>query len=84
MNARRQRKGSRPTKARTPKHDMEGLYPMQTTIVLVVYDLRDVRQWEQAGRDRRAWGREMTQIHALDDDHVVIEFMAGGALGASA
>ena len=42
--------------------------------IWVVYDLRDAQQWEQAGRDRRAWGHEMTEIHRLDNDHFIIEF----------
>ncbi len=47
--------------------------------IVVLYDLRDPDAWERAGRERRAWGRERTVVHALDNDHVVIEFMPGGA-----
>lgn len=52
--------------------------------VLVLYDLRDAAAWQQAGRDRETWGRECSVIHGLDNDHVVIEFRPGGALGAAA
>lgn len=51
---------------------------------LVIYDLRDPVAWERAGRDRHVWGRELSEIYDLDNDHVVIEFKAGGALEASA
>jgi hypothetical protein len=46
---------------------------------LVLYDLRDPEAWARAGRERAAWGHERATIHALDNDHVVIEFRAGGA-----
>jgi hypothetical protein len=49
-----------------------------------VYDLRDPDAWERAGRERAAWGRMWTEIHTLDNDHVIIEFKPGGALEASA
>ncbi len=52
--------------------------------ILVFYDLRDPVQWTAAGEERRAWGRERTEIHVLDNDHIVIEYMAGGALEVSA
>jgi hypothetical protein len=52
--------------------------------IVAAYDLRDPDAWERAGRERRAWGRERTVVHALDDDHVVIEFMPGGARELSA
>ncbi len=52
--------------------------------VVKVYDLRDPEAWERAGRERCAWGRERTEIHRLDNDHVIIEFKPGGALEASA
>jgi hypothetical protein len=57
---------------------------MEPESTLVLYDLRDVEAWKRAGKDRRAWGRELTEVHDLDRDHVVIEFKAGGALEASA
>ncbi len=52
--------------------------------IWVLYDLRDAQQWKQAGRDRRTWGHEMTKIHTVTNDVIVIEFLAGGALEASA
>lgn len=52
--------------------------------VLVIYDLRDPGQWKQAGHDRETWGRECSVIHSLDNDRIIIEFKAGGALGATA
>lgn len=52
--------------------------------MIVVYDLRDPAQWTGARRDREAWGRERSEIHPLDNDHVAIEFRAGGALGLEA
>ena len=55
------------------------VYPSDRPATLVVYDLRDSEAWTRAGRERAAWGRERATIHALDDDHVVIKFRAGGA-----
>lgn len=46
---------------------------------LVLYDLRDIEAWERAGRERQAWGTERTEIHTLDNDHLVIEFWPGAA-----
>jgi hypothetical protein len=57
---------------------------MYTTSTLVIYDLRDPKQWEQAGRDRRTWGRSQSEAHTLDNDPIIIEFKAGGALERSA
>lgn len=60
-------------------------YPSEVAeAMIVVYDLRDPDTWERAHRERRAWGGEYSEIHALDNDHVVIEFRPGGALEASA
>jgi hypothetical protein len=53
---------------------------MQQTSTLVMYDLSDPKQWEQARRDRRAWDREHSEIHVLTNDAIVIEFKAGGAM----
>ena len=52
--------------------------------VVKVYDLRDPEAWERAGREHAAWGRERSEIHRLDNDHVIIEFKPGGALEALA
>ncbi len=52
--------------------------------IAVLYDLRDPAQWAAASETRRAWGRERSEIHVLDNDHIVIEFRAGGALEVSA
>ena len=58
-------------------------YPTERVeAILVLYDLRNPAQWTAAGEDRRAWGRERTAIHTLDLDHIIIEFLPGGALGA--
>lgn len=57
---------------------------MQPESTLVVYDLRDAEAWARAGRECRAWGLGMIEIHELDLDHVLIEFKAGGALEKSA
>ncbi len=55
-------------------------YPTDADEAIVVfYDLADPDAWERAGRERRAWGREKTEIHPLTNDAIVIEFMAGGA-----
>jgi hypothetical protein len=57
---------------------------MQTS-TFKVYDLNDPEQWERAALDRQAWGRTLTEIHALDNDHIIIEFFKpGGTLEASA
>lgn len=63
---------------------MEGLYPMQTASTMVVYDLRDPEAWMRAHRERAAWGKNYTAVHILGPDHIILEFMAGGALEASA
>lgn len=60
------------------------VYPRFGDGTLVVYDLRDPAQWTGARRDREAWGRERAEIHALDNDHIIIEYKPGGALEASA
>ncbi len=56
------------------------LYPNNADeAIAVLFDLRDPEAWERAGRERRAWGRKLTTIHTLDNDHVVIVFLPGGA-----
>lgn len=50
---------------------------------LVVFDLRDAEAWEQAGRARTAWGRNHSEIHALDNDHVAIVFWGAEELEAA-
>jgi hypothetical protein len=51
---------------------------------ITVYDLRDPPAQEQASTDLYAWGRQWTEIHILDNDHVAIEFKPRRALeGAS-
>ena len=74
-----------------PLNRLEESYPMRDANTTnsrestwVLYDLRDPVAWERAGRDRRVWGRELSEIYDLDNDHIVIEFKAGGALEASA
>jgi hypothetical protein len=42
-----------------------------------VFDLRDAEAWERAGSARVAWGRHRSEIHTLDNDHVVIIFRGG-------
>lgn len=54
---------------------------MQPESIWVLYDLRDPVAWKNAGHDRRAWGRDLSEIYDLDNDHIIIEFKAGGALG---
>jgi hypothetical protein len=58
--------------------------PEHTGAVLMIYALSHPEAWERARRDRASWGRERTEIHTLDSDHVVIEFKSSGALEASA
>lgn len=48
-----------------------------------IYDLRDPKAWEQAREDREAWGRELSVVHTLDRDHVLIVFHPRGALEAA-
>jgi hypothetical protein len=48
--------------------------------VLKIYDLRDADAWMRTSRERGAWGRSRTVIYTLDDDHVAIKFVPGGAL----
>lgn len=57
---------------------------MQPETTWVLYDLRDAEAWKRAGRECRAWGLEMVEIHDLDVDHVLIQFKAGGALEQTA
>ena len=58
--------------------------PEHIGAVVKMYDLRDPEAWERAERERAAWGRLWTEIHTLDNDHVIIVFKPGGALEASA
>jgi hypothetical protein len=51
--------------------------------VVIVYDLSDADQWEQAREDRELWGRSRSEVHALGTDHIVIEFKPEGALETS-
>jgi hypothetical protein len=51
---------------------------------VVIYDLSDVDVWEQAAEDREMWGRFRSVVHALDTDHIAIEFFPGAALEESA
>ena len=39
-----------------------------------VYDLRNPDAWRAAHRHRGYWGKLYTDIHGLDDDHVVLVF----------
>ena len=50
---------------------------------VTVYDLRDPEALAQASTDRDAWGRQWTEIHILDNDHVAIEFKPRGTLEAA-
>ncbi len=60
-------------------------YPEQSgSALLVVYRLDDPQAWDRARRDRAAWGRNRCIIHTLDLDHIVLEFLPGGALDARA
>ena len=42
--------------------------------LLRVYDLRDPDAWRQAHRHRGFWRKLYTDIHVLDEDHVVLLF----------
>ena len=50
---------------------------------VTVYDLRDPEAGAQASADVDAWGRQWTEIHSLDNDHVVIAFKPRGSLEAA-
>jgi hypothetical protein len=56
--------------------------PLHTARV-TVYDLRDPRAQEQASSDQDTWGRQSTEIHIIDNDHVAIEFKPRGTLEAA-
>lgn len=58
--------------------------PAPRTGIMIVYDLKDPASWEQAREDRAAWGKELTAIYTLDNNHVAIVFKPGDALEASA
>ncbi len=51
--------------------------------VFVVYDLRDPAAWTRAREQRALWGRERSEIYALDNNHIVVAFRGGGALEAA-
>ncbi len=57
---------------------------MQATSTFVMYDLRDPEAWMRAHRERAAWGKDLTVVFVVDQDHIILEFKAGGALEASA
>jgi hypothetical protein len=40
----------------------------------LVYDLRDPGAWDEACRHARLWGRLYTDLHRLEDGHVVLVF----------
>ena len=63
-------------------HEIETTGFRESTLVL--YDLRDPEQWQQAGRDRTSWGRAYSAMHGLDNDHIIIEFRPGDGLQATA
>ena len=63
-------------------HEKETTDHRESTLVL--YDLRDAAAWGQAGCDRQTWGRHRSEIHDLDNNHVVIEFRGSEALGGAA
>jgi len=50
------------------------------TGIVVVYDLRDPDQWEQARRDCQHWGRSRSEIYALGTEHIAIVFKPGDVL----
>lgn len=45
--------------------------------LFVVYDLSAPETWTRTGEERRAWGRESTDVFTLDSDHSVIAFRPG-------
>jgi hypothetical protein len=51
---------------------------------VIIYDLRDPDAGEQARKDRGQWGQARSEVHALDNDRIIIEFLPGPALEASA
>jgi hypothetical protein len=53
------------------------------TARVTVYDLTDPDAWEQAQEDRGAWGKELSDVHTLDRDHVLIVFRSGDVLEAA-
>jgi hypothetical protein len=46
---------------------------------VLVYDLGDPGAGHRVRRHRRYWGRLHTDLHALDELHVVLVFRSGGA-----
>lgn len=60
------------------------VYPSSGESVLMLYDLRDSAAWKRAHREQKAWGKQFCTVFHLDEDHVVVEFLPGGALEASA
>jgi hypothetical protein len=49
----------------------------------IIYDLRDAYAWRQAHAHVRLWGRRFCQHYVLDEHHLLIVFMPGGARWAS-
>lgn len=58
--------------------------PDTNEAIVVLYDLRDPDDWERAGRERRAWGRERSVVHPLTNDVIAVEYKPGGARELSA
>ena len=54
-------------------------YPTQEHTTWVLYDLQDPEAFEQARRDRKAWGREYTTLYSMGLDHVLVVFCLGRA-----
>jgi hypothetical protein len=52
----------------------------ERTGIVAIDDLRAPAAWEQARKDRELWGRSRSEVHALDVDHIAIEFTPGDTL----
>jgi hypothetical protein len=52
--------------------------PVPPLLFTMIYDLRDEEAWRKAHRDRSLWGKIYTDIHVLDNDHIILSFRSGG------
>ena len=40
----------------------------------ILYDLRDPESWKRAHCHRNLWGKLYTDIHVIDNDHILLYF----------
>jgi hypothetical protein len=52
-------------------------YPTKETEVWILFDLRIA--WEQARKARLGWARQLSSVHRVEDDHILLIIRPGSA-----